>query len=208
VKILLLALVVAILVQPAFAGAEDKRFALRFGFILFEPTSSSTIDGGNVEFQTAFGSEVDFEWYILKRLGLEVSFASAVDGDIEGDSDDFALTGVTITPMTIGINAHIIRNSAVDFYIGLVGGRVRYGSFDFSGGDGNFEGTSNKIANDSTYGAQVATDINIGEKWGVNIGLKYLDADAKLDGVTDDSGQQVSIVVNPLIFRVMGVFRF
>jgi outer membrane protein W len=201
-------LVVTILAQPAFAGGEDKRFALRFGALLFEPTSSSNVDGSSVEFQTAWGSEVDFEWYILKRLGLEVSFATATDGDFEGDSDDFRLTGVTVTPITLGVNAHIVRNSAVDFYIGLVGGRVRYGSFDVSGGDGDFQGTSDKIASDSTLGAQVAADINIGESWGVNIGLKYLDADAKLEGVIGDNGQPVVIAVNPLILRVMGVFRF
>ena len=57
-------------------------------------------------------------------------------------------------------------------------------------------------------GAQAAADINIGESWAVNIGLKYLDADATLDGVVDDSGRNVTIDVNPLMFRVMAVFRF
>jgi outer membrane protein W len=210
VKVLLLMFVVALLAQPALAGAEDKRFALRFGLVLFEPTSSTNIEGTDVEFQTAFGPEVDFEWYILKRLGLEVSFASAVDGDIETNdqTDTTRLTGITATPITVGVNAHIIRNSAVDFYIGLVGGTIRYGSYDISGGDGDFEATSDKIDSSSTFGAQAAADINVGESWAVNIGLKYLDADATLEGVVDDSGRQVTIDVNPLIFRVMGVFRF
>jgi outer membrane protein W len=205
-RVLLLVLAVSILAQPALAGAEDKRFALRFGFMLLEPTSSSRIEGSTVEFQTSWGSQVDFEWYIVRRLGLEASFASAVDGDIESNDDTTRLSGITITPITLGLNAHIIRNSAVDFYIGLVGGTIRYGSFDISGGDGDFQGESNKIDSSSTFGVQAATDINIGEKWAVNIGLKYLDADADLEARVD--GQRVTIAINPLILRVMGVFRF
>ena len=56
-----LLLVVAALLLAGPAVAQDQRYAVRFGFLLVEPTGDS-IDGGTTrELSTQGGFEVDFE---------------------------------------------------------------------------------------------------------------------------------------------------
>jgi outer membrane protein W len=177
-------------------AAQDKPFAIRFGLVMLDPTSSSTIMGQKNELDQAFGGEFDFEWYFIDKLGLEASIATVADADIETDSNGSSGAGIAVTPITVGLNWHPVRNESVDWYIGVMAGRIIFGDFEFDD-----DSASVSTDDDSTYGAQTALDIGIGESWAVNIGLKYLDATVKTAGNQE-------IAVDPLMVRVMGVFRW
>ncbi len=202
-RILWVVLAVSILVQPALA--QDRRFALRFGGVAMSPTSDSTIAGTSVKLEAAFGVEVDFEWYINQHLGLEASVAFASDTDVESSDNLTVVSGITHIPVTIGLNGHIIRSEKVDWYIGVLAGAVRYGDFDFVSGGGSGSGSTNKIDTSGAFGAQTAVDIAIGsnDRWGVNIGIKYLESKIEPEDPTLNTVQ-----VDPVNYRVMAVFRF
>ena len=87
--------------------AEDEPFAIRFGVVVLQPTGGREILGQEYELGTSYGGEFDFEWYALHHLGLEGSIAIALDADIESRGD--AVAGVTMVPLTVGLNGHIIR---------------------------------------------------------------------------------------------------
>lgn len=180
------------------AAAEDERFAIRFGLVGLEPTSDSTFAGVTTELGSSGGGEFDFEWYFMRRAGLEGSVATVADADVDEDNDTVA--GIALTPLTVGVNWHIIRNTSIDWAVGVLAGSIVYGDFEFEDGSSDI-----KSKTTSTYGVQSSVDIGVakGGRWAVNVGLKYLKADLE----PDLPGAQ-EIDVDPLMYRVMGVFRF
>jgi outer membrane protein W len=202
-RILWVALAVSLLVQPALA--QDRRFALRFGIVGMSPTGDSTIDGSSAKLESAFGAEVDFEWYINQHLGLEASLGFAADTDVKSNDNLTVVSGVTLVPATIGLNGHIIRSENVDWYIGILGGVMRYGDFDFVSGGGGSTSNSNKIDSSGTFGAQTAVDIAFGsnDRWAINIGIKYLESELE-----PENSALPSVRVDPLSYRALAVFRF
>ncbi len=202
-RILWVALALSVLVQPA--TAQDRRFAVRLGVVASSPTSDTVVAGVSAELGTAFGGEFNFEWYINQHLGLEASVAFATDTDIESSDDMTVVSGISVLPATIGLNAHVIRSENVDWYIGVLAGAVRYGDFDVVSGGGSGSGSTNKIDTSGAFGAQTAVDIAIGsnDRWGVNIGIKYLESKIEPEDPTLNTVQ-----VDPVNYRVMAVFRF
>ena len=197
----LLLAAVALLCVPAHAQ-DDKRFAIRFGPIYVAPVSDSSTSLGELEFDDGVGGEFDFEWYITKHFGLEASIAIAADIDVNDRTNTTTADGVTVTPLTVGLNWHIVRNGAVDWAIGAVGGAVVFGDFlfvDNSSGGTFISDSETEVA----FGVQSFLDINIGESWAINLGVKYLEVEAEASDLA-----QVKIDVDPIIGRVMGVFRW
>jgi len=198
-RILWVALALSVLVQPA--TAQDRRFAVRLGVVASSPTSDTVVGGVSAELGTAFGGEFNFEWYINKHLGLEASVAFATDTDIESSDDTTVVSGISVLPATIGLNAHVIRSENVDWSFGLIAGVIRWGDFKFQSGDSG----SNKIDSSGVFGAQTSIDIAIGsnDRWGVNIGIKYLKAELE-----PEDPAFPAVKVDPMHLRAMAVFRF
>jgi hypothetical protein len=177
------------------ALAQDQRFALRVGAVYMDPTSDTTFKGSKSELESAGGIELMFEWYMLDWLGLELSAAGAADVDVEEDNDPVG--GVSVAPLTLGLNAHLVRNRGVDWWVGLVGGQVIYGDFDFEGDNEEID-----TENDMVWGVQTAVDLAPPSwcHWAFNLGVKYLKT-----GVETDEG---SIDIDPLVYRLLLTFRW
>ena len=191
-KMLLLSL--AVLLLGGTAAAQDQKFAIRFGLNLVEPTSETTIDGDEFKLGTQGGLEFDFEWYFHPRVGFEVAAAGSANVDVESWGNKVA--GVTFSTFTLGINGHVLRSEKVDFAVGLLGGRARYGDFEVEGST-----TTISLDADTTWGLQAFVDMTVSRNWAVDLGLKYLNTQLDLA-----SGEQIDY--NPVIFRVMGVYRW
>jgi outer membrane protein W len=190
---LLLVVAVALMLAGP-ATAQDQRFAVRFGFLLLEPTGESSEDGTTRELSTQGGFEVDFEWYFHPRVGLDVSSLGSGSADVEYDGTRVA--GVSFSAFTLGINGHVIRSEKVDFALGLVAGSASYSNFEVDGST-----TTLSIEGDTTFGAQAFIDMTVSRNWAVNLGIKYLDTRL-------DQGDDLRIDFDPVIFRVMGVYRW
>jgi len=184
------------LVQPT--AASDERFAIRFGIVMLDATADSDILGDNISLGTGYGGEFDFEWYFIRVLGLEGSVLTAIDADV--DENNSTVAGVTVTPITVGLNWHPVRNDRVDWYLGVVAGRIGYGDFKL---DDNTDTATFSSESDTTWSAQTAIDIGVakGGRWGINLGLKWLKADLPI------GGNQV-IQIDPIVLRAMGTFRW
>ena len=176
----------AIVLFAAPTAAQDQRFALRFGFIMVEPTGDS--------FDTQGGFEVDFEWYFHPRVGFEAASAGSASAELSFDGNRVGTT--TFSSFTLGINGHVIRAEKVDFAVGILAGRATYADFEVESARATF-GTER----DTTFGAQAFVDMTVGRKWAVNVGLKYLDTQLEIEGSS-------KVDFNPVILRVMGVYRW
>jgi outer membrane protein W len=189
---LLLLLAALLLAGPAVA--QDQRFAVRFGFILVEPTGDTTDNGVTRELNTKGGVEADFEWYFHPRVGLEVASLGSANVDVRDDGDTVA--GITFSSITLGINGHAVRSEKVDFALGILAGGATYGDFEVEGSTATFDTKS-----DTAWGAQAFVDMSVSRKWAVNVGLKYLATQLELkDGSKFD--------YDPVVLRVMGVYRW
>jgi hypothetical protein len=176
------------------ALAQDQKYAVRFGFLLLEPTGDASEGGSTRELSTQGGFEVDFEWYFHPRIGLDVASVGSADADVESGGDKVA--GVTFSTFTLGINGHVIRSEKIDFALGLVAGSARYGDFEVEGST-----TTISTETDAAFGAQGFVDMTVSRNWAVNLGIKFLSTQLELeDGRKTD--------YDPLIFRVMGVYRW
>jgi outer membrane protein W len=193
-KWLLIAAFFIALMAPAAAG--DEQFTIRFGIILLDPTAESVIEGGNAKLDQAWGGGFDFEWYFGERVGLEGSIATGIDADIDWDGDTAA--GLTVTPVTAGLNGHLVKNEKIDWFIGVLVGQMYFGDFDYDDGT-----TTVNTETTTTYGAQTGIDFAVSEsgKWGIHFGVKYLVADVEFD-------RGPSLDIDPLIVKAMGVFRW
>ena len=185
-----------ITVFPAISQADEQKYALRFGGVIVDPTSSATIRGENAELDTAVGGELNFEWYFSPAWGLDISSIGAVD--VEDIEDDYAI-GMSISPFTVGINYHPVRTSTVDWSVGAILGAVSYGDFVVDGDNINAN-----TKRDFAYGLQTSVDLTPAswQHWGFNLGAKYLKSSVELEG------SPIEVRVDPLIWRAMLIYKW
>ena len=179
------------------ASAQDQRFAVRLGAVYLDPTSDNTFQGRKSELESAGGAELAVEWYMTPRLGLELSATGAADMDVQENNDPIG--AVTVAPITLGLNGHLVRNRGVDWWVGVLGGQVVYGDFDLEGDNEDID-----TENDTAWGVQTAIDLSP-PSWrhvALNLGVKYLKT-----GI-DGGGDQGKVDVDPLIYRILLTFRW
>jgi len=178
------------------AAAQDEKFAVRFGVFSVNPTSDTVIMGMNNELTTAYGPQGSFEWYFADRFGVEGGGGWAFDADIKMDGNVFA--GVSILPLTAGINWHPVRTPKVDWGIGVLASVVVYSDFTFVD---TGMGTVTSVETDADAGLGVQTFLDIGSgRWGASFGVKWLDSDFDLGGQ--------SLSVDPIIISAGARLRF
>jgi hypothetical protein len=103
---------------------------------------------------------------------------------------------VSFSAFTLGINGHVVRSEKVDFALGLLAGSARYTDFEV----GNIV-TTLSTDQETTFGAQAFVDMTVSRNWAVDLGIKYLRTRLELGG-------GANIDFDPVIFRVMGVYRW
>lgn len=189
---------VATIGSMAMSGyAQDQRFAIRLGAVYMDPTSDNTFQGKKSQLESAGGMELMFEWYVLDWLGLELSTAGAADVDVESDNDPIG--AVTIAPLTLGVNGHIVRNSVLDWWVGVLGGQVIYGDIDVEGDNEDID-----TERDTAFGVQTALDLSPAS-WrnvALNLGVKYIQT-----GIETDTTEG-KVDIDPLIYRILLTFRW
>ena len=178
------------------AHAEEQKYALRFGGVVVDPTGSDPIQGENGALETAYGGELNFEWYFTPDWGLDISTIGATD--FNNADSDYA-NGISISPFTVGLNYHPVITHTVDWSVGFLVGGVNYSDFEFD--DDRFSSTFRR---DFTYGVQTSVDLSPASwtHWGFNLGAKYLNSSAEFEGTPGE------IKVDPLIWRAMLVYKW
>jgi outer membrane protein W len=191
-------LIVALLLTlTASATAEEGDWQLRFGFVSSNPDASvaaiaPTNETYQIDTNTGAGFGASLEYQFSPRLGLDLGvFSVAPDiGTSVAIGPDRKLfvsvgTAVTMTPVTVGLNVHLIPDGPVDVYIGPLVGYVMYQDFTLSAGPG-FSTTFN-AENDFAWGANLGADFRFGKsRWSANAAVKYLDS--TFEARPDDGG--------------------
>jgi outer membrane protein W len=182
---------------------------------------------GEIEPDSALGFGIGFEYMFTDLIGIDVTLDysnhdvdTTLGGTVVFTPDDpllppetASLVGsqqgeIDLTPLTVGVNFHVFKSDAVDFYLGPFVGYVFYGDFELKGGTASFQipslpafqesftsGTIS-IEDDFAFGAVVGADIPFGgQGWMFSGALKYFKTKAEID--EPGAGNAAELDVDP-----------
>ncbi len=166
-----------------------------------------------IDANLSFGKhDIDAE----EKLGL--TWEAEGTGDYE---DIIKYSGdMTMMPITVGVNFHVMQKEKVDLYVGPFLGYVTYGDIKLDKITHNItvtgldpdpitatysESVSEKVKvkSDFGFGAVVGMDVPFGNNWMFNAALKYFQTKAK----TDETNP-VEIDMNPWVIQIGVGYQF
>ncbi len=157
-----------------------------------------------------------YEYMVTDMIGIDANISYSKH-DIDSDTIlDFTWTGegtgnwnhpihetgtITMMPITVGVNFHVMKKEKVDLYLGPFLGYVMYGDAKIDKYSETFNVTSDplvdpfpltayfsgnvgekvKIKNDFGFGAVVGIDVPFSNNWMFTTALKYLKTKASVD---------------------------
>lgn len=160
----------------------------------------------------AFGLGISAEYQFSDRLGLELGILRASPDIVldyylrEFDVSFSVSDSLAMTPLTLGLNIHLLPANRLDLYLSPFVGYVRNSDLEFTinrsfeTGDGTItirDTARIQVASDMTYGATLGVDIPFSSKpWAIATSLRYLASE--LDA-TDSEGESISPDLNSWI---------
>jgi outer membrane protein W len=212
--IILGALITALVTVPAAAEETEGRWQLRLAVLSMDSAASSVeLSSGSqgiaISTDMGGGLGVDLEYRLSRRLGLDFGVLAA--SPQIGTRIDIGWwginvgTGITVAPITAGLNVHLTPDSRVDLYVGPLLAYVVYESFNVGIGKGVSQ--SFRTENDLGFGANLGIDIHLGSggHWSLVGNFKYIDT--KLEATPADGNTGVT-EFDPTIFGVGVAYRF
>jgi len=207
-----LALATALAAPQALASEIEHPWQLRLAFISMDSDANfAEIDGSaeGIVVSTGIGGglSLDMEYRPSRRLGLDSGILAAspsIGTQIEiGRNGVSVSSGITVVPITIGLNVHLTPDGRVDVYLGPVVAYVAYNSFELNVGPGIHEAFD--TGNDLGFGGNLGVDVFLGKgRWSLNATLKYIES--TLEAAPND-GDTGTIDFDPMIFGVGVGFR-
>ena len=187
-----------IVLAPSIAQAQEDRgdydWKLFVGPSYVSPLSDSDIAsvGNAIEASSELGYEIGIEWKGTDRLGFEISYLD-VDTDLETSLG--TIGDISMRPWMLSLNFHVIDKNAFNWYVGPTLAYVGWSDLKLS------NGTRYDVDGESTFGVSTGFVVGLGETFGIQFGLRYLDASI-------DAGLADEISVDPLFAGVAVAFRF
>ena len=175
-----------------------------------EPGSVIKIDADD-----SWGLGVSGEYQVSDLLGVELGVMRATpDVRIRSEESSLGLSfsasdGLTMTPLSIGLNFHLSAKRPFDLYLGPYLAYVLYNDLEWRVNETFVvdgipitidETLRISVANDLAYGAVAGVDIPLGpEGWFFSGALKYLATE--LDA-TDPEGESENLSLDPFIVAI------
>jgi outer membrane protein len=200
--------------QPAHAEAGDLIVRLRG--ILVSPTGTSggvqpTFPAGRVAVDDAVVPELDFTYMLTRHVGAELILATSPH-DIEGRgalAPVGKLAGTMALPPTLTLQYHFAPDAKVRPYVGA---GVNYTIFYDEDASGALEGAigSTKVSADDSFGyaVQAGVDIDLGERFFLNLDVKYIDIDTTAKLRTGALVNRVNVSLVPVVAGIGIGMRF
>lgn len=168
-----------------------------------------------VDADDAWGLGISGEYQVSELLGIDLGIMRAVP-DVDLHVEDSSLgasisasDGLTMTPLSLGLNFHLTPKQRFDLYIAPYLAYVLYSDVEWrvketliiDGVPVELEDAIRfAVSNDLAYGAVLGADIPIGPKrWYFSGSLRYMVTE--LDG-TDDEGDREILDLDPFIVSV------
>jgi outer membrane protein W len=211
-------LAAGLLAMPATAG--DGQWHLRAQAVRVQPDldwrmSPAPGDVVSVDANDAWGLGISGEYQVSDLLGVDLGVLRAVP-DLDVRVDDALLDlsvsatdGMTMTPLSIGLNFHLTPIQRCDLYLGPFLAYVLYSDLEWRvyetiavGGVPVVidETLRMSVANDLAYGAVAGADIPIGSRgWYISGSVKYMATE--LD-ITDPDGDSENLSLDPIIVAI------
>jgi hypothetical protein len=168
----------------------------------------ATADGG-------FGLGISAEYQFSDRLGLELGILRASPDIVldyylrEFDASFSVSDSLAMTPITLGLDIHLLPESRLDLYLSPFLGYVRNSdleftinqSFEVGGQIITIEDAARvQVASDVAYGATLGVDIPFSSRpWAVATSLRYLATELN---ATDPDGESITPDFNSWILTV------
>lgn len=203
---------------PAAAHAEKGDVLVRLRGIIVAPTETS---GGiepafpteGVKVDNSVMPEVDVTYMASDNFGLELIAAttkhrasgkSGVTGGIG------KLASTWVLPPTLTAQYHFAPGSRVRPYVGAgVNYTIFYSEKASSGLEAAVGSTNVKLKNSFGWAGQIGVDIDINERFFLNLDVKYIDIDTTARLSTTAAGvQRVKISLDPIVAGVGFGVRF
>ena len=192
---LVLALVVLVVSIPAMADQGDK--IIRFGIVYVSPGGDYTetfedelyFEQLTIEADGAIGPYVGFEFMVTDLIGIDATLL-LTDHDVDGSmleifdgevvfDEQMQIGTISSMPLLISAHFHVVRNSAIDFYVGPTIGYIFYGDLEFLS---EFEESDTPIKDDFGFGVVAGIDVPFGSAgWNFSTAIRYIQSDAEID---------------------------
>jgi outer membrane protein len=217
-RIILLATaaVAAGLASPAQAKQGDVLVRLR-GIVVAPNEDSGSVlpgfPGEKVSVDNSVMPEIDFTYMATDHIGFELiaattkHSASGVTGTTGGIGK---LASTWVLPPTLTAQYHFLPDSKIRPYVGAGINYTVFYSEKPSGGLEAAVGPTKVHMSDSVgWAAQAGVDIDLNEKFFLNLDVKYIDIDTNVRLTTTAAGvQRVRVNLDPLVFGVGVGMRF
>lgn len=240
---LLAAAVIASSVTAPAMAQEAGDWLFRIGATYVAPNSDSgnlvfegtALDGFQAEVDEQLGLGFNITYFLSSNWGVELLAATPFDHDINGDRALAALGKLGSTkhlPPVLSLQYHFAPNQTIRPYVGA---GINYTIFldedttqslqDGIVGTANgalgtsYSGGSTKLSIDDSFGLafQAGFDVDLGEKWFLNVDARYIDikADASLRTTTFDTdgsavvfNSTLDVDIDPWVLTTAVGFRF
>jgi len=181
---------------PAVADERPYRTKVFAAVSYVSPLSDSEQDFDGVVDSLEATEELGYEFGIggrfNERWGFELSYVNATqDVDFGGQT----VGEIDFEPISATLEFHLVPERAFDLWIGPTVSWVRWGDLELE------DGTKIETDAESAFGATLGLDIGLGDRLALTAALRYLDADADLEGFAP-------LAVDPLFARAGIAIRF
>ena len=155
--------------------------------------------------------EIDFTYMVTSNIGLEL-IAETSPHDIEGQGAIAGLGNVAdswLLPPTLLLQYHFDTNSRFRPYLGAgVNYTITWGENADASLEGVLGPTDVKLDNSLGFAVQAGMDIEIDDRWFVNLDVKYIDIDVDAKLTSGGVIRTTDVSIDPIIFGVGIGYRF
>jgi len=189
------------------AQAEKGDWIIRGGVTYVVPEDFSTPfgDTGSVKFdvsdEATFGFNVT--WMFHDNWGIELLAVIPPEHSVKAPAvADVDIISAEVLPPTLSLQYHFLPEGTFRPYIGV---GMNYTMFS---NEKIIEGTL-KIDDSTGFAADLGADIALGERWVVNIDIRYLQIDLTIQQtIDDDVYPKETYAIDPMVYSLMVGYRF
>jgi outer membrane protein len=198
--------IAALWALPMTVAAAQGDILVRGGIGYVDPTSDNLTNalgpGADLKVDTGVSFTVEAVYMLTERWGVELlaAWPFAHDIDVDGLGE---VAKVEHLPPTLSLQYYFPTSGILRPYVGL---GLNYTTFTEEKARGALP-AGTRLALDDSWGiaGQLGLDVDMGDNWFANLGLRYIDIDSDLKV----NGSKVgSIEIDPLVYQLQVGYRF
>jgi outer membrane protein len=204
----------AVGMAPASAAQGDWLVRLRGIWVGPQDDSSAvlpTFPGAGVHVDDAIVPELDFTYFLTDHLGAELILATSPH-DIFGEgtlAPVGKLADVMALPPTLTLQYHFAPDAGFRPYLGAgVNWTIFYSEDASSALNTAIGATSVHLKDSFGWAVQAGADLDISERFFLNVDVKYIDIDTEARLTTGALVNRVDVDIDPIVAGVGIGFRF